>query len=130
MGLNNLSESDETESSSDISDSVAYIYIRGGDNADAYHLMSDKHGGTARVRNTLKSLPDYEDQHDFFQQLIVSMDDLFSDGNWAPMLEELGVTAEGLAQYLDRNPEVLEELEETMSSREGDEDAVPAEADD
>jgi len=50
--------------------------------------------------------------------MFANMEPLLADGNWAPMLEELGVSPQGIAQYLDRNPEVREEVAELMQSTE------------
>lgn len=113
----NTDQPDEAESS-DGENSVAYLYIRRADDEEAYNLMSSKHGGSARVRNALKALNDYEDQHDFFQQFIKSIEPVLYEGNWVPMLEEVGLTAEGIAQYLDEHPEVEEELRELFETTE------------
>lgn len=123
MGIDNFNtDQPEEEEESDGENSVAYLYIRNSDDEEAYDLMSNKHGGTARVRNALKALPDYEDQHDFFQKLIIAMEPVLYEGNWEPLLQELGVTAEGVAQYLDEHPEVAEELQERFETAEASAD--------
>lgn len=114
--------SDEPEEQ-DENDSVSYVYIRhpqhpsngDGYNGDAYSLVSE--GGL--VRRYFKSAQsDYENIHEFASHVFANMEPLLTDGNWAPLLEELGVTAEGIAQYLDRNEDVREELREKMDSTE------------
>lgn len=108
---------------SDDNDSVSYVYVRhpqhpsNGDNynEDAYNLVSE--GGI--VRRYFKSAQsDYSDIHEFASHLFANMEPLLTEGNWAPLLEELGVGAEGIAQFLDRNPEVREELVERMRNTE------------
>ena len=113
---------DEAEEEEE-NDSVSYVYIRhpqhpsngDGYNQDAYNLVSE--GGL--VRRYFKSdQSDYENIHEFASHMFANMEPLLADGNWAPMLEELGVSPQGIAQYLDRNPEVREEVAELMQSTE------------
>ena len=122
MALDDFNTEQPDEEPSNGEDSVAYLYVRRSDNEEAYDLMSNKHGGTARVRNALKALADYEDQHDFFQKLIISMEPVLYEGDWVPFMEEVGVTAEAIAQYLDEHPEVEEELRELFETTEASAD--------
>lgn len=126
MGLGNFQAEEEEQTTEEGDEKVAYLYVRSDENRDAYDLMSNGFGGSALVRSVLKGHPHYEDQHDFFQQFIVALGELFENEDWSAVLEELEVPAEGLAQYLDQNEEVQEEFMEIVNSTQGAE----AEADD
>ena len=110
--------SDEPDEETE-NDSVSYVYIRhpahpsngDGYNEDAYRLVSE--GGLVR-RYFKSSQSDYDDIHEFASHMFGNMEPLLKEGNWVPILDELGPGAEGIAQYLEENPEMLEEVQEHL----------------
>lgn len=130
MGLGSkFGQEEEQEENNDGESKVAYIYIRSDDNLDAYHLMSKGLGGSAEVRDDLKNLPMFQDQHDFFQQFVVNLQPVLDNDNYSDLLDFLMVDANNIAQYLDENEEVMKELMELLNTHQEAAEEV-AEADD
>jgi hypothetical protein len=136
MGLGEeFSQSEEQDDDNSGGDSsIAYIYIRKSDNNEAYHLMSEKHGGSAYVRNRLKSLPDeavgFSDQHDFFQKMVEALEPVLRNNDYEEVFDLLMVDSSIIAQYLDENPEVRAEVVNHLTDDEDQDEAEPAPADD
>lgn len=129
MGLGDTFDRDEEETTEDNGEgSVAYIYVRSDENKSAYNLMSSKLGGNATVRERLKNVPDelWTDQHDFFQQLIVALEPVLTEDDYTDLLDFLMTDAENIAQYLESNDEVREELIEMLAQSEEMQEAIEA----
>lgn len=118
MGLGNSFPDGSSNDDENSGGSVSYIYIREDDNKEAYHLMSND--GSAFVRNALKSLPVEvaADQHDFFQQMVVALEPVLKNDDYSEILDLLMVDAGNIAQYLDENDQVREELLELIAESE------------
>lgn len=143
MGLGNVSPQTEEEddNQSDDDSKVSYIYVRSDENKEAYDLMSTSLGGDAEVRDWLKNrVPDalFANQHDFFQQFIVALDDVQDEDDYEEVLdllmvpadqawdhaveahededEDFEVSAELVARLLDNDDDLMAEVEQRLKS--------------
>lgn len=124
MPLDSLTDGQSNEQSSD-GPSVSYLYLyeEGREQienwpeekqevmAEAYRHVSQ--GGIARA--TFNRSAEYENIHDATAHLMVGIAKVFEDGDFSDLLEFIGPDADAVAQYLDQNPEVAEELQDRLA---------------
>lgn len=124
MSLNDVANGEEQPEQKPDQPSISYLYLyeEGRDETDdwsddatetmeqAYQACSN--GGI--VRSTFKKSGQYQNIHHAVAELVVGIAEVFEDGDFSRLLEFIGPDAEALAQYLDDNPDVLEELSERM----------------
>lgn len=125
MGIADLSGDDEVEQTSD-DPSVSYIYVYEAGRKEIEGWPQDKQQTMARaynavsdggiVRTTFKRNPQFVNIHDGMAHLLAAMAEGFENQNWVQFMEFVlsedspELSASIIGDYLEENPEVLEEL--------------------
>lgn len=85
-----------------------------GDGIDNVETAYQLAQGGGFLRNLFNSSGQYKDIHEYVAELLVGTEAVIRDGDFTEIMETVGPNAEALAQYLQDNPEIMEELEEEL----------------